>query len=100
MAVGKAEVEVRAVCLAEKDRGDGTKVEARALLLKGCCVKFPGVSVPQVLEAEVVCSHAVYEGLEWDHCCCWCLLRLLIAAMSLGRSPCIKVEGLCGVRGL
>ena len=51
---------MKTVYPAEKDRGHGTKGGARALLLKGCCVKFPGVSVPQV----PVCSHAGYE--DWN----------------------------------
>ena len=55
---------MKTVYPAEKDRGHGTKGGARALLLKGCCVKFPGVSVPQVSDVEVVCSHAVYE--DWN----------------------------------
>ena len=47
------------------------KGDARAQLEKGCCVKYPGVPVPRVLEAEVVCCQAAYEGLERVHCSRW-----------------------------
>ena len=62
---------MKAVYQVRKNRGHGLKGGARALLRKGRCVKFPGGSVPQVLEVEVVYCGTVYEGREWDHCCCW-----------------------------
>ena len=67
---------------ARKERGHGSKGGARALLLKGCCLKFPGVFVPQVL-VEVVYSYAVrVRGTGMGPLLLLVLLRLL--AMSLG----------------
>ena len=62
---------MKAVYPARKDRGHRTKGGARALLLKGCAVKFPGVRVPQVPEVQVVSCDIVYVRLERDHCCRW-----------------------------
>ena len=61
---------MKGVYPAVKDRGHGTKGGARALLLKGFGVKYQECLSLKSPEVEVVCSHAVYEGLEW--CCCDC----------------------------
>ena len=55
---------MKGVYPAGKDRGHGTKGGARALLLKGFGVKSQECLSLKSPEVEVVCSHAVYEGLE------------------------------------